>query len=298
VIVSDAQNDPVVSPEIVEKENISSLIHVPIKVKDKVIGALNVSNKQDGNFNPKDVELLTTLASQTAVAIENAQLYSRAQDLGTLKERNRLARDLHDSVFQLLFSLVLNSEVAARQLEQNPQGAKSQVLRVRQIAEQARQELRSLMSELHPFTDDTKGLEDSLKNYIKDIEAFDRDGIEVRLELEDTRELPPSVQETLYRVAQEALNNVVKHSQASLVTVNLKRLPRRVELEVRDNGIGFKSAQGKGMGLVSMKERVDKAGGSLDICSQLGLGTVITAHLPLEEQGAEFGIVGPPTQSA
>jgi signal transduction histidine kinase len=156
---------------------------------------------------------------------------------------------------------------------------------VHQIAEQARQDLHSLIFELRPFTDETGGLEDGLKNYIRSIEAFDRGGIKVKFKLGDTQELPPLVQETLYHIAQEALNNVAKHSQASLATVKVRQVPGGVELEVRDNGIGFKPAQGKGLGLTGMKKRMDKAGGSLHIRSRPGTGTTITAHLPVEEEG-------------
>ena len=288
VIVSDAQNDPAVTSEIVRREHISSFIHVPIKVKDKTIGTINVNNKQNGNFSSRDVELLTVLANQTAVALENAQLYSKAQDLAILEERSRLARELHDSVSQLLFSLILNSEVATRQLEQDPSKAKTQLLRVHQIAKQARQDLHSLIFELRPFTDETRGWEDGLKNYVEGIEAFNRGGIKVKFKVEDIQELPSLVQETLYRVAQEALNNVAKHSQARLATVKVRKVPGEVELEVRDNGVGFKPAPSKGLGLTSMKERVEKAGGSLRICSQPGMGTVITARLPVKEERAKF----------
>lgn len=264
-----------------ERENLRSFIHLPLKVKDKVVGFLNVNNKREGNFGLKDLELVSILANQAAIAIENAQLYGQAQELAALEERVRVARDLHDSISQPLFSLILNSEVAARQLEQNPSKARAQLLRVRQIAEQARRDLRLLIFQLSPFTTENKGLEGSLKNYIEDIEAFNQGGIEVRFELEDTQGIPPLAQETLYHVAQEALNNVAKHSQAGLATVKVKQMPGEVELEVRDNGVGFKPGQGEGRGLPSMRERVGKAGGSLRIYSRLGVGTIITVHLPL-----------------
>jgi signal transduction histidine kinase len=95
-------------------------------------------------------------------------------------------------------------------------------------------------------------------------------------------ELPPLVEETLYRIAQEALNNVVKHSEASLVTVRLKRLPGEVELEVKDNGVGFKSGRGLGLGLTSMKERAERMEGSFNIYSRQGGGAEISARLPLK----------------
>jgi signal transduction histidine kinase len=283
-IISDVQNDPAASQKIVSREHIDSFIHVPIKVKGQTIGAINVNNRRDGNFSPKDVELLTVLANQIAVALENARLYEKAQDLAILEERGRLARDLHDSVSQLLFSLILNSEVATRQLEQDPSEAKTQLLRVHQIAEQARQDLHSLIFELRPFTDETKGLEDGLKDYIRGMEAFNRGKIEVRFKLGDTQELPPLVQEILYHIARGALNNVARHSQASLATVKVRQVSGGVELEVRDNGVGFKPAQNKGLGLTSMKKRVDKAGGSLRIRSRPDMGTVVTARLPVEEE--------------
>ncbi len=280
-VVPDAPNDPRVSPEIVERENLRSFIHLPLKIKNKIVGILNINNKRKGNFGLKDLELASILTHQAAIAIENAQLYSQAQELAALEERVRMARDLHDSISQPLFSLILNSEVAARQLEQDPSRAKEQLLKVRQIAEQARRDLRSLISKLSPLTPETKGLENSLKNYIESIETFTEGRTEVKFDLEGTQRLPPPVQETLCRVAQEALNNVAKHSQASLVTVKIKQMPGEVELEVRDNGVGFKPGQGKGRGLPSIRERVDKAGGSLRTYSRPGVGTIITVHLPL-----------------
>ncbi len=285
VISENVRQHPLHIKRWIKPFGVCSLLAVPLITKGEVIGLMLVDNyrRHVHHFTSEQVRMATGLANQAALAIRNAQLYSKAQDLAILEERYRLARDLHDSMSQLLFSLALNSEVAAQDLERNPQRAKAQLLRVRQIAEQARQEMRSLIFELRPLAPEAEGLEDSLKSYMATIEAFERGRIGVRLELEGAQQLPRLMQETLYRLAQEALNNVTRHSQASLVTVKLKRLPGEVALEVRDNGVGFEVARGKGLGLVSMKERADKAGGGLEIYSQPGAGTAITARLPLEQ---------------
>jgi signal transduction histidine kinase len=233
-------------------------------------------------FSDQDVELLTAIGHQVGVAIENARLFEQAQQVAALEERQRLARDLHDSATQSLYGVTMFAEAAARLLKAGEvELATGHLREVRNTAQEALQEMRLLIFELRPPILETKGLAPALQNRLEMVEG--RSGLEAEFRAEGVDALPADIEEGLYRIAQEVLNNILKHAQAHKVTVQLGRKQQQVMLEITDDGIGFEptTIQEKGgLGLEGMKERVALLGGHLRVCSKPGQGTTVQVEVP------------------
>jgi len=198
------------------------------------------------------------------------------------EERNRLARELHDSVSQLLFSVVLNSETASTLVEGDSDLAKTHMKSVQAAANTAQQQMRDLLTELRlgPLE---AGLSAALSDYVAMFK--EREGIDATFSVEGERPIAANMERELFRIAQEALNNVGKHSRATSVKVELGFSPGFVRLTVEDDGIGFDLERPKsgGLGLTHMRERAEGLGGLLAIESEPGKGTRVTVELPREE---------------
>jgi len=198
------------------------------------------------------------------------------------EERNHLARELHDSMSQLLFSVILNSEAASTLVENDPELSKARMKSVQAAASTAQQQMRDLLTELRlgPLE---AGLSAALSDYIAMFK--EREGIDATFSVEGDKPLAPNIERELFRIVQEALNNVAKHSQAKSVRVALSFSPAFVRLTVEDNGVGFDLERPKygGLGLTHMRERAEGLGGVLAIESALGKGTRVTVELPREE---------------
>jgi signal transduction histidine kinase len=258
-----------------------------VKAKGKVIGVLDIQSNQLNAFDESDLTVLQSLADQTAIAIENARLYERARRLAVVEERQRLARELHDSVTQALYGATLYAEAAARQLETGQVEMASEHLReLRDTAQEALQEMRLLIFELRPSILESEGLVNALRARLEAVE--ERAGLEVEFHVEgetmsDLRSLATAVEEGLYRIAQEALNNALKHACARRVTVSLDRGERAVILEIVDDGVGFDpstAVEGGGLGLDGMIERAAQMGGELVLDSEPGAGTRVRVEVP------------------
>jgi len=223
------------------------------------------------------------LLAELQDAHEQLQAYAgQAEELAVAQERNRLARELHDSVAQTLYGLALQSEAAARKLAAGHLDQVADDLRFfRTSAQQTLQEIRLLIFELRPPILDDVGLAAALRDRIEAVER--RSGIAVRLELEEVGELPAQVETALYRIAQEALNNVLKHAAAGRVTLSLSRSGEALRLTIADDGRGFdpETAAQRGYGLASMRERAEQAGGTVILSSVPGEGTTLTVEVPL-----------------
>ena len=259
-----------------------SLVGVPLMVKERMIGMLRLDGRAPDSFTPHHVALALALASQAAVAIENARLYESAQYAAALEERQRLARDLHDSVSQALYGIVLGTHAAIKMLESSP-GTVEETLRfVLTQAEAAVTEMRALIFELHPETLAREGLSGALAKQVAAVQARHRLVVNATIEAEP--ELPLGSKEDLYRVAQEALSNAARHARASQINLVLRCCSQWVTLEVSDDGIGFnpEDRPPDHLGLQSMHERVWRHGGRLEIESQPGHGTLIRARIPLD----------------
>lgn len=284
VMVADAATEPGFLRDGNLPATRSELV-VPLRLADQVIGTLDVHSDRANGFTAEDALVIQSLGDQIAIAIENARLYDQSRELAILEERTRLARELHDSVTQSLYSVVLLSEGWRRQLitagDAAPQ-PEAQLRRIKEIAQQALKEMRLLIYELRPAALDQDGLVDALRKRFDAVE--NRVGIEGRVVMGDLIDLTPGVAEGLYRIAQEALNNALKHAFATRETVRLLAEDECVALEIEDDGRGFDvaSAEGKGgMGIASMRERTRQLGGELTIRSGPGAGTRVTVRVPL-----------------
>ncbi len=264
--------------------NTLSELTVPIKMKGKVIGVLDAQSVHLDAFDDSDMMVLQSLADQTAVAIENAQLLKQAQQLAVIEERNRLARELHDSVTQALYGITLHAEAVFRQLEAaNNELANEQLVELRNTAQEALREMRLLIFELRPSVVEMQGLVPALRARLEAVE--ERAGIKVEMDLDENLDLSDRIQDGLYRIAQEALNNALKHAKANLISLNLSGTLSTVTLEIVDDGLGFnpdEAVEGGGLGLDGIIERAELLGGVLTIDSQPGKGTKIRIEVPHE----------------
>lgn len=254
-----------------------SFLGVPIVTPEGVIGAFYLTEKEGGgSFDATDQALIELLAAHAAIAIANAALYERSRELSMLAERNRLALELHDAVSQKLFSLVLTAEAAGTQLDRDGEAARAHVLRLQQLAREALEELRSLILELRPPELERDGLGGALRKHVDVLRRLHRMRIDVDLD-----EGPPGGprDREILRVAQEALQNAVRHAGAQRVGVRLGRRDGRLVLEVTDDGAGFDPAdpalRSRRLGLTSMEERAQRLGGRLEIRSAPGAGTTV-----------------------
>jgi signal transduction histidine kinase len=254
---------------------------VPIVIKGQVIGVLDVQSDRLCAFDETDLAVLQSLAHQVGAAIENARLYEQAQESAVIAERGRLARDLHDAVTQTLFSASLIAEAVPDSWKRDQREGEQLLDELRQLTRGALAEMRTLLLELRPAA----LMETSLSELLSQLAeaAMGRAGIPVTVSVESNLTLPPNAHVALYRIAQEALNNIVKHAQAAWAEVSLRAVPdagkegSAVELTIRDDGQGFDPEQvpPDHLGLGIMRERAEAIGARLQIASQPGLGTTI-----------------------
>ena len=246
----------------------SSFLGVPIVAKGNVIAAFYMTDKIGADeFSDDDQAAVEMLAAHAAIAIENARLFERSRELSVVEERTRLARELHDSVSQTLFSISLVADAAAAVLDRDPENAKVQLEGLREMARAASKEMRSLIFELRPADLDADGLAATLGKHVDVLRRVYPMQIEFK---EDVAERPPGdVEREVYRIAQEALNNAIKHSEADKIDVELSSRDGVISLSVADNGKGFEPAapqlRASRLGITSMEERAEAIHGSLRI---------------------------------
>jgi signal transduction histidine kinase len=205
----------------------------------------------------------------------------QAKQAAVGEERSRLARDLHDSVKQQLFALLMQLGAARARLDDSS-AARSHVDEAEGLARQAGTELAALIHTLHPAALSNQSLPEALRAHVSDWSR--QCGIAADLELEPQHPLPPAVENAFFRIAQESLSNVARHSAAERVTVRLLVAGGQARLLVHDNGRGFGPAAAAGVGLGSMAERMAAVGGQFQVESALGRGTQVTATYAYEEQ--------------
>ena len=277
-------NDPNIQMQAYHRNpDLRTLLAVPLCVDDTILGALDVVNKP-GGFTDEDIQVMQLFADQAAIAIEHAQLHQQAEKLAVIEERQRLARELHDSVTQALYSVTLYADATRMALSAGRQEVASEHLQeLRNMAREAMMDMRLLIFELHPPILEKEGLVTAVQTRLETVEA--RSGLQTTLHVEGEEiRLPLSIEEELYRIVQEALNNAVKHAKAQQVTIEFQYEDKRFCLEVRDDGSGFDPSiarQSGGMGLRGLKERVQRIGGQLVIESTLKKGTNLKVEIGL-----------------
>jgi signal transduction histidine kinase len=296
--VNDVEADPryVKPPAAV---NVRAELAVPIVLGEHVLGVLNVESERP--FDQEDQASLQIIADHLAVAIRNARLFESASALAVLEERERLSRDLHDSVTQMLFSVTLVAQSLIPTWRQDPKEGEARADRVLQLSRLALAEMRALIADLRldvPIHDSLQGaapvglsrvrregLPAALRGYAEEIGGG---AFEVALELGGYRPQPFEREEALFRIGQEALNNVVKHAGATRVTIGLQQDRDGIHLTVADDGRGFLEAEAEpvaaagGLGLVGMRERTRAQKGELRIESVPGQGTRVRVTMPGE----------------
>ena len=276
---------PYITPDIQADHTVAHLVGnqfhsfagLRIHARGHTLGILSIFRRNERIFSEGDTALLVSVADQIGTAIENAQLRRENERLLVLDERNRLARELHDAVTQSLYSLTLFAEVNqryARAGDLDNVAAYSQ--RIEETAEKSLREMRLLLHNLRPSILEDVGLVSAIQQRLDAVEQ--RAGIATKLVADDTLSLPAHVEEALFHITEEALNNSLKHAQATAVTVKISQANGQVTLIIQDNGCGFDIghlSDSGGMGLANMQERAKLLGGKAQIISISGSTQVI-----------------------
>lgn len=257
-----------------------SFLVVPLLAQERVIGMLRIDSSKPNTFTPRLSEIALALAFQVAIAVENDRLHRRVLDLAVLEERQRIANELHDSVSQVLYGIGLGAQTARTAIDNDPKQAIESIEYVISLAAAGLDEIGILIFGLQPKSLQTGGLISALNKQAAVLHA--RYKLNVNAYLSKEPDIPIETKHALYRIAQEACYNTIKHAQASIVTLQLTRQENEIVLEVHDNGRGFdaKSTFPGHFGLHSMQERVAQLNGSFSIESAAGQGTSICVRIP------------------
>jgi signal transduction histidine kinase len=252
---------------------------LPLNSQGNLIGVVVLRHTNQGFFTSEKVHQAWFVVNQTITA--QSRLWAQAQATGALKERQRIARELHDSVNQVLYGIELGINTALTLLDRNSPKVKPQLQEVLALAEAGLAEMRTLLTELHPAALETQGLVLNLLHQVETLQA--RHGLEVSHNLAEEPAISILHKEALYRITQEAFNNIARHAQATRVELKLTLNDKYIKLEVKDDGRGFDPKQPRPghMGQQTMRERAFELGGNVEIVSAPGEGTLVCAFLPV-----------------
>lgn len=256
---------------------------IPLYAHGKQLGVMNVASTDWRELSPDDLRLLYTIGDMLGIAVERARLFERSLELGAVKERNRLAREIHDTLAQGLTAISMQLETADLLLDSgHVDRSRQAVQQALRLARANLEEARRSVLDLRAAPLDGRSLPEALAALLREYQT--RWHLRTTLEvIGANRPLPARVEAGLYRIAQESLTNVVRHAQAQAVAVKLSLTPDRVVLSLEDDGIGFDPAQtpAKGYGLIGLNERAHLLGGALRLRSAPGAGTRVEVELPL-----------------
>ncbi len=254
---------------------VEQVIAIPLMAKGRLVGSLNLSTNQSQTYPPEQIALLKTIGQQIGMAVENANLYEQAQQTAITAERGRLARELHDAVTQTLFSANLIADVIPRIWKRDPEEGMKNLEELRQLTRGALAEMRTLLLEMRPESLERADIK-SLITQLAD--AFiGRVRVPIALDIQGDCELTHEVKLVFYRIAQEALHNIAKHSGARQVDLRLECQPGQMNMIIKDDGLGFdpSTITPDHLGIAIMHERANSIGADLKIESQVGQGTSI-----------------------
>lgn len=279
--------EPVYLPEIQpdsfpipsRNTNSRSCICTPVIFGDYLLGFLVLNSSKKDFYTPIQIQRLQAFANQAGVAIRNAQLYSQAQEAAALEERQRLARDMHDVISQTLFSATIKAEALPYLMDsESPEKIKDSLLELHKLTRGALAEMRTMLMELRPNTIVNTDLKNLLTQMVEGLAG--RTTAKIELSTEGMGLLPPEVQTAFFRITQESINNILKHSKADHVRIIFSNKKEEVNLSIEDNGCGFipASVDVERMGLRIMRERADSINAAFDLISQPGKGTKININ--------------------
>jgi signal transduction histidine kinase len=256
---------------------LTAFLGMPIVDSDEILGAIYLANKP-GGFSEADERLLGVLATHAAIALTNARLYEGARELALAEERTRIARELHDAVAQKLFSARLTAEAAAALLDADPAQARAELAEVARLTAEAGAELREIVSALRPAELAVDGLVGTLRTRVALLDRVHEAAVSLVVPPVPPRLAAPA-EETLLRVAEEALHNALRHAGAARIEVRLDENGEALRLAVSDDGAGFDpggaGVRSRRLGLTSMEERARELGARLEIESAPGAGTTV-----------------------
>ncbi len=265
------------------REGFHSILLASLKFREERVGTFALYHNNVRHYSETEIGLAKTLAEQAGIAIEHAHLFAQTQRLAVVEERNRLARELHDSVTQSLFSMSLIAQALPALMQRSPTGAQERIERLGDLARGALAEMRSLIFELRPAALEEEGLAEAIRKHAASFQSHE--AIDVVTEIAGReRRLPIEIEEALFRITQETLNNVSKHARASSVTITLQFSDNQLALSVRDDGVGFlidePNGRHGGFGMTSMRQRAERLGGSFGVRSMPGGGTSVQVEIP------------------
>jgi signal transduction histidine kinase len=266
---------------LLQSSGVQATLCLPIIAGDEVFATFHLFTADGADLSEEKQRLLAALAGRASLAIENAQLFDASREKAALEERQRLARELHDSVSQALYGIALNAGAARIAREMDTNQLEHLLDEVSALAEAGLAEMRALIFELRPESLQQEGLIAALEKQAAAARA--RHGLEVRCLLEREPEVSLPVKEALYRIVQESVQNTAKHGRANVIEIALGTDDGTLILRVADDGHGFDpSGSFPGhLGLRSMQERAEAIGGNLTITSAPGSGTRIGVRVPL-----------------
>jgi signal transduction histidine kinase len=284
-------NDPLVSTEMAESTGLPHALQLPgyasylcaqVRAGAQALGILSCYRYTARGFSVDEVALITALAEQVGLLLETDRLRSEAQAKAVLEERHRLARDLHDSVTQSLYSLSLLSRAAREALRAGDTEHLDYSLTELELDTlHALREMRLLLYELRPANLESAGLVAALQFRLDTVER--RAGLQIDFDLDDYAPVAPALEVEVYYIVVEALNNVVKHAAASRVQVRLAHSDKLIQIRVADDGVGYDTRRtGQGLGLRSIRERVARLNGRLTIAGEPTAGAVVEVEFPLK----------------
>ncbi len=275
LIIEDTRGNPRWQEAAAMGDAVLSYIGTPILIEGAVIGFIGLNSATPGFFGPVHAERLSAFANQAAAAIRNAQLYQQAQELAAVEERQRLARDLHDAVSQTLWTASIIADVLPTIWEKNQAQGRDSLEKMRRLTRGALAEMRTLLLELRPAA----LMESSLVDLLRQLAAttMSRKKLDITLNESGSFDLPPEVRLGIYRIAQETLNNIAKHSRASHVEIRLNGDDRTLQMRIHDDGCGFniEDLPADRLGMTIMRERAQSIGADLIVSSTIGQGTEV-----------------------
>jgi nitrate/nitrite-specific signal transduction histidine kinase len=289
ILANDVSEDPRYRSVEALRDTKSELA-VPVRIGNKVLGVLDIESTEVDAFSEADLFTAQTLADQLAVAIENARLYEETRQIAVMEERNRMAREIHDTLAQGFSGIILQLEAAEQALSEDTSATERHLNQARSLARKSLAEARRSVWNLRPQALEQLPLVEAIK---QELDKFSQSiGLNAKLDISGTRrDLPPELEAGLLRICQESLTNVRKHAKATEVEVNLKFDESAVELSVSDDGVGFKARTSGGgekkrgtFGLISMRERARGLGGTFEVRSRRGKGTLVKVVIPTSKE--------------